>query len=214
LATQSHADERRCMGRKGRDFSARKFSYSIRLFPFESGIRFIWATWVLWAICVPANVMFSDVKLQVGDSAPELKLKDQHGNLVFLRDYAGKWVVLYFYPKDDTPGCTREACRFRDETQQLAPFNVQVIGVSVDDRESHEKFARKFKLSFPLLADPTKKVTKAYGALAFYRLARRMTFIIDSDGKIRKIFEKVNPNTHVEEIIASLKELQSEKLKP
>jgi thioredoxin-dependent peroxiredoxin len=154
--------------------------------------------------------MFGDVKLQVGDSAPELKLKDQHGNLVFLRDYAGKWVVLYFYPKDGTPGCTREACRFRDESQQLAPFNVQVIGVSVDDRESHERFAGKFKLNFPLLADPTKKVTKAYGALAFYRLARRMTFIIDPDGKIRKIFAKVDPNTHVEEIIAALKELQSE----
>jgi thioredoxin-dependent peroxiredoxin len=158
--------------------------------------------------------MFADVRLQVGDSAPELKLKDQHGNLVFLRDYAGRWVVLYFYPKDDTPGCTREACRFRDETQQLAPFNVQVIGVSVDDRESHEKFAGKFKLNFPLLADPAKKVTKAYGALAFYRLARRMTFIIDPAGKIRKIFARVNPDTHVEEIIASLKELQSEKVEP
>jgi peroxiredoxin Q/BCP len=209
LGTQIHADERRLKERRARDTSLRTFSGSVGLFPFDFEILFICAIWIICVICVPANVMFGDIKLQVGDSAPELKLKDQHGNLVFLRDYAGKWVVLYFYPKDGTPGCTREACRFRDESQQLAPFNVQVIGVSVDDRESHEKFARKFKLNFPLLADPTKKVTKAYGALAFYRLARRMTFIIDPDGKIRKIFAKVDPNTHVEEIIAALKELQS-----
>jgi peroxiredoxin Q/BCP len=153
--------------------------------------------------------MFDQPTLQIGDTAPELKLKDQQGNLVFLRDYAGKWVVLYFYPKDDTPGCTREACSFRDESERLAPFNVQVLGVSVDSRESHEGFARKFKLNFPLLADPTKKVTKAYGALAFYRLARRMTFIICPQGKIRKIFRSVNPRTHVEEVAQALKELQS-----
>lgn len=152
--------------------------------------------------------MLIDSQLKVGDSAPELKLKDQHGNLAFLRDYAGKWVVLYFYPKDHTPGCTREACQFRDESERLAPLNVQVIGVSVDDRESHESFAKKHKLNFPLLADPAKKVTKAYGALAFYRLARRMTFIIDPEGKIRKVFKSVNPNRHVDEVVEALKELQ------
>ncbi|MCI0424024.1 MAG: peroxiredoxin [Acidobacteria bacterium] len=153
--------------------------------------------------------MFDETKLQIGDPAPELKLKDQSGNLVFLRDYASKWVVLYFYPKDDTPGCTREACNFRDKSERLAPFNAQVIGVSVDSRESHESFARKFKLNFPLLADPAKKVTKAYGALAFYRLARRMTFVIDPQGKIRRIFKNVNPKIHAEEIAQALKELQS-----
>ena len=84
-----------------------------------------------------------------------------------------------------------------------------MIGVSVDDRESHEDFARKFKLNFPLLADPTKKITRAYGALAFYRMARRMTFIIDPEGKIRQIFRRVNPNSHVDEIVESLKQLQS-----
>ena len=153
--------------------------------------------------------MFDQTTLQIGDTAPELKLKDQHGNLVFLRDYTGQWVVLYFYPKDDTPGCTREACNFRDESERLAPFKVQVLGVSVDSRESHENFARKFKLNFPLLADPTKKITRAYGALAFYRLARRMTFVIDPQGKIRKIFKSVNPKTHVEEVAQALKELQA-----
>jgi thioredoxin-dependent peroxiredoxin len=153
--------------------------------------------------------MFDQTTLQIGDTAPELKLKDQHGKLVFLRDYAGRWVVLYFYPKDDTPGCTREACNFRDESERLAPFNVQVLGVSVDSRESHQNFARKFKLNFPILADPTKKITRAYGALAFYRLARRMTFIIDPHGKIRKIFRSVNLKMHVEEVAQALTELQA-----
>ncbi len=111
--------------------------------------------------------MFDQITLQIGDTAPELKLKDQHGNLVFLRDYAGRWVVLYFYPKDDTPGCTREACNFRDESERLAPFKVQVLGVSVDSRESHESFARKFKLNFPLLADPTKKITQSLRRAGF-----------------------------------------------
>ena len=154
-------------------------------------------------------MMFDQATLQIGDTAPELKLKDQHGNLVFLRDYAGRWVVLYFYPKDDTPGCTREACNFRDESERLAAFNVQVLGVSVDNRESHESFAKKFKLNFPVLADPTKKITRAYGALAFYRLARRMTFIIDPQGKVRKIFKSVNPKTHVAEVAQTLTELQA-----
>jgi thioredoxin-dependent peroxiredoxin len=156
--------------------------------------------------------MFDQVTLQIGDTAPELKLKDQHGNLVFLRDYAGRWVVLYFYPKDDTPGCTREACNFRDESERLVPFNVQVLGISVDSRESHESFAKKFKLNFPVLADPTRKITRAYGALAFYRLARRMTFIIDPQGKIRKIFKSVNPKIHVEEVAQALTELQAPSL--
>ena len=156
--------------------------------------------------------MFDQATLQIGDTAPELKLKDQHGDLVFLRDYAGRWVVLYFYPKDDTPGCTREACNFRDGSERLAAFNVQVLGVSVDSRESHESFARKFKLNFPVLADSTKKITRAYGALAFYRLARRMTFIIDPQGKIRKIFKSVNPKIHVEEVVQALTELQAPSL--
>ena len=155
--------------------------------------------------------MITRTKLQVGDSAPELKLKDQDGNLVFLRDFFDKkWVVLYFYPKDDTPGCTKEACNFRDNLGQLSESGVQVIGVSVDNTQSHKRFAKKFKLNFPLLSDPTKKVTKAYGALAFYRLARRMTFIIDKQGKVRKIFPNVNPAGHVDEIIQALRELQAQ----
>src|SRR4051794_17378542 len=155
--------------------------------------------------------MITSTQLQVGDSAPELKLKDQDGRLVFLRDFFNKkWVVLYFYPMDDTPGCTKEACNFRDNLGQLSELGAQVIGVSVDDYQSHKRFANKFKLNFPLLSVPTKKVAKAYGALAFYRLARRMTFIIDKQGKVRKIFPKVNPAGHTDEIIQALEDLQAQ----
>jgi peroxiredoxin Q/BCP len=155
--------------------------------------------------------MITSAKVQVGDSAPELKLKDQDGHLVFLRDFFDKkWVVLYFYPMDDTRGCTKEACNFRDNLGRLTELGVQVIGVSVDNHQSHKRFANRFKLDFPLLSDPTKKVTKAYGALAFYRLAKRMTFIIDKQGKIRKIFPKVNPAGHIDEIIEALRELQAQ----
>jgi thioredoxin-dependent peroxiredoxin len=155
--------------------------------------------------------MITTAKVQVGDNAPELKLKDQDGHLVFLRDFFDKkWVVLYFYPMDDTPGCTKEACNFRDNLGRLTELGVQVIGVSVDNYQSHKRFANKFKLDFPLLSDPTKKVTKAYGALAFYRLAKRMTFIIDKQGKVRKIFPKVNPAGHIDEIIEALRELQAQ----
>lgn len=149
--------------------------------------------------------------IEVGQPAPELKLKDQNGNLVFLRDFANrKWVVLYFYPKDQTPGCTKEACNFRDNIDRFIALNVQVLGVNVDDPRSHQAFSIKHRLNFPLLADTTKKVTKAYGALAFYRLPRRMTFVIDPGGKIRKIFSHVNPSNHAEELLAVLKELQAE----
>ena len=153
--------------------------------------------------------MFGSFEIKEGDIAPELKLKDQDGNLVFLRDFREKWVVLYFYPKDETPGCTEEACGFRDTLEELREAGVQVVGVSTDTWESHRHFARRHGLNFPLLADPTKKVTRGYGALAFYRLARRMTFLIDKHGIIRKIFPKVNPKTHVDEIRKALEELEA-----
>ncbi len=155
--------------------------------------------------------MSENNSIEVGQPAPELKLKDQNENLVFLRDFANrKWVVLYFYPKDQTPGCTKEACNFRDNIDRFIALNVQVLGVNVDDSRSHQAFSTKHRLNFPLLADTTKKVTKAYGALAFYRLPRRMTFVIDPEGKIRKIFSHVNPLNHAEELLAVLKELQAE----
>ena len=155
--------------------------------------------------------MTGNTLIEVGQPAPDFKLKDQNGNLVFLRDFANKkWIILYFYPKDQTPGCTEEARNFRNNLDRFLSHNVQVLGVSVDDSCSHQAFSNEHRLNFSLLADPTKKVTKAYGALAFYRLARRMTFIIDPEGRIRKIFSHVNPSNHVEELLAALKELQAE----
>jgi len=155
--------------------------------------------------------MTGNTLIEVGQPAPDFKLKDQSGKLVFLRDFANKkWVILYFYPKDQTHGCTQEACNFRDEIDRFLSHNVQVLGVSVDDSLSHQAFSNKYRLNFPLLADPAKKVTKAYGALAFYRLARRMTFIIDPEGRIRKIFDHVNPSNHIDELVVALKELHAE----
>jgi len=155
--------------------------------------------------------MIHSTPIQEGMPAPEFKLKDQDGRLVSLRDFANKkWVILYFYPKDQTPGCTKEACNFRDGMDRLQPYNVQVLGISVDDSASHQSFSNKHRLNFPLLADPDKKTAKAYGALAFYRLARRMTFIIDPNGKIRKIFQRVTPANHIDELLAALKELQAD----
>jgi peroxiredoxin Q/BCP len=154
--------------------------------------------------------MTGNALIEEGQPAPDFRLKDQNDKLVFLRDFTNrKWVILYFYPKDQTPGCKKEACNFRDNMDRFIAYNVQVLGVNVDNSRSHQAFSNKHHLNFPLLADTTKKVTKAYGALAFYRLPRRMTFVIDPEGRIRKIFSHVNPSNHVEELLAALKELQA-----
>jgi thioredoxin-dependent peroxiredoxin len=150
--------------------------------------------------------------LKEGDSAPLFSLRDQNGRLVNLTDFSGNsWVVLYFYPKDDTPGCTKEACDFRDNFKQLARLDAVVLGVSVDTVESHEKFSEKFRLTFPLLADEDKKISLAYGVLTSYlgfSVARRTTFLIDPSGKIRKVFPSVNPTGHASEVARALSGLK------
>lgn len=146
----------------------------------------------------------------VGQAAPGFSLADQSGRSVRLEDYRGRWVVLYFYPKDDTPGCTEEACHFRDDLQQLAAQGAQVLGVSVDDSASHAEFAKKYKLPFSLLADRDAAVARSYGAFADWlvmRFARRYTFLIDPQGKIVKTYLKVDTSRHSTEIIADLKQL-------
>lgn len=150
-------------------------------------------------------------ELQPGQPAPEFQLSDQDGTMHRLADYRGRWVVLYFYPKDDTPGCTEEACRFRDDIVHLNELGVQVLGASLDSRESHAEFARKFSLQFPLLADIDGRVAASYGALrnlGIMKFAHRHTFIIDPDGRIAKIYRKVSPKTHSAQVITDLKELQ------
>jgi len=147
---------------------------------------------------------------EVGKPAPDFDLPDQQGKQHRLADYRGKWLVLYFYPKDDTPGCTKEACAFRDDLNQLTELGAQVVGVSVDDSESHAAFAKKYNLPFPLLADKTTATAARYGALmdmGFMKLARRYTFLIDPQGNIGKVYLSVETSRHSKEIIEDLKQL-------
>ena len=149
--------------------------------------------------------------LTVGQDAPPFALKDQGGKIHQLSDYAGSWLVVYFYPKDDTPGCTKEACHFRDDIARLHELGVRIVGISLDSTESHGRFAEKFKLPFPLLADDGGTVAKrydAYWSLLFIHVARRHTFIIDPTGHIAKIYREVDPDTHSAEVIADIKTLQ------
>jgi peroxiredoxin Q/BCP len=149
-------------------------------------------------------------QLVVGQPAPEFELPDQDGQLHSLEDYRDRWVVLYFYPKDDTPGCTTEACEFRDNIFAFQKLNVQILGVSLDDVASHKRFAEKHDLPFPLLADPEGTSAEAYGVktkFAGMTLAKRQTFIIDPDGILAKHYEKVKPATHSAEVLAELETL-------
>ncbi len=150
--------------------------------------------------------------LTPGQPAPEFSLPDQHGKIHRLADYRGRWLVLYFYPKDDTPGCTKEACSFRDNISAISEQGAAVLGVSVDNSDSHAEFAQKYHLPFPLLADRDGKVAEKYGSLRnlfVIRLAKRHSFIIDPQGRIARIWREVNPATHVAEIVRELQALQS-----
>jgi peroxiredoxin Q/BCP len=145
---------------------------------------------------------------KAGEAAPDFKLPDQNGQVHTLQEYRGKWLVLYFYPKDDTPGCTQEACAFRDDLHQLTELGAQVVGISVDDSTSHAEFAKKYHLPFPLLADKTTEVAARYGVLTnlvLIKVARRYTFLIDPQGKISKVYDKVETSRHSKEIIEDMK---------
>ena len=148
----------------------------------------------------------------VGSIAPGFSLPDQKGALRNLTEWRGRWVVLYFYPKDDTPGCTAEACAFRDDLAELSALGAQVVGISVDDTLSHKAFAEKYSLPFPLLADATAEVATKYGALSNWlvmKLAKRYTFLLDPAGRIAKVYLEVDTSRHSKEIIADLKLLQA-----
>ena len=146
----------------------------------------------------------------VGAAAPEFELPDQTGQLHSLEDYRDQWVVLYFYPKDETPGCTTEACEFRDSIFEFRQINAQILGVSFDDIESHFKFAEHHELPFPLLADVDGKAADAYGVktkMFGMTVAKRQTFLIDPAGNIAKHYESVKPATHSAEVLADLHDL-------
>ena len=146
--------------------------------------------------------------LKEGSSAPAFKTNDANGETVSLKNLRGQKVVLYFYPKDDTPGCTKEACSFRDEFAQFKKRGITVLGVSPDSEASHKKFETKYKLPFTLLADKDHAIADAYGVWGekkfmgrTYMGVQRTTFLIDEKGKIKKVFEKVKPEDHASEVL-------------
>lgn len=151
-------------------------------------------------------------QVTTGDPAPEFELSDQNGQLHSLEDYREQWVVLYFYPKDETPGCTTEACEFRDNIFAYRDLNAQILGVSLDNAESHKAFAENHGLPFPLLADVDGNASTAYGVktrMFGMTVAKRQTFIIGPDGTIAKHYEKVKPSEHSDQILAALRELSA-----
>lgn len=149
---------------------------------------------------------------KVGQDAPDFALSDQAGKVQHLSDYRGQWVVLYFYPKDDTPHCTTEACQFRDDAFQLRQLGAVVLGVSVDDADSHAEFAKKHHLPFPLLADQGGKVAASYGSitnLLVIKFAKRNTFLINPLGKIAKVYVAVDAQQHAKSVLQDLTALSA-----
>lgn len=149
-----------------------------------------------------------------GDPAPGFELIDQNGDIHSLEDYRDQWVVLYFYPKDDTPGCTTEACEFRDNIFAFDQLGCQILGVSLDDNASHKQFAEKYSLPFPLLADTRGSTSDAYGVKARMfgmTVAKRQTFLIDPEGNIAKHYEDVDPDDHSRQVLADLRALQEKR---
>ena len=150
-------------------------------------------------------------QVAAGQAAPDFELKDQDGEMHSIEDYRGKWVALYFYPKDNTPGCTTEACEFRDNIFAFRSADCQILGVSLDDEESHKAFSEKHGLPFPLLADTEGTTADAYGVkskIMGMTIAKRQTFLIDPDGNIAKHYEKVDPESHSKQVLADLELLQ------
>ena len=171
---------------------------------------------MLRALFIMFSFLFSSLsanaaqQVTTGDVAPEFELPDQDGQLHSLEDYRDQWVVLYFYPKDETPGCTTEACEFRDNIFAFRELNAQILGISLDDVESHRKFAENHSLPFPLLADTDGAAADAYGVktkMFGMTVAKRQTFVIGPDGIIAKHYEKVDPDQHSEQVLADLREL-------
>lgn len=151
----------------------------------------------------------------VGDVAPDFTLQDQHGVEHTLAKYRGQWVLIYFYPKDNTPGCTKQACTLRDAEPAFEKLSAVVLGISGDSVASHKKFVEKFSLPFPLLSDPDKNVIEAYGSWGKKKLMGREymgifrnSFLVNPEGKIAKVYEGVKPEKHAEEVLADLRALR------
>ena len=166
------------------------------------------------------SISMAATTLKIGDAAPDFNLPDAKGQMVTLASLQGNWpkswVVLYFYPKDDTPGCTKEACHFRDDLHALEKLGAKVVGVSVDDGNSHAEFAKKYNLPFPLLSDKDGAVASKYEALSnfgFFKLAKRYTFLINPDGVLQKTYLSVDTSRHSQQIIDDLTEIKQSAIK-
>ena len=163
------------------------------------------------ALLLPISLA-SLAQIKVGSKAPNFTLSDQNSIQHQLSDYEGSWVILYFYPKDDTPGCTTQACDFRDAVKRIIASKSNVFGVSLDSVESHKRFADKNNLPFSLLSDESGEVSEAYDSLnnfMSFKSAKRNTFIIDPDGKVAKIYISVKPSTHSQMVLNDLNQLQN-----
>jgi len=164
---------------------------------------------LVWRSAAKAN----DALPKEGEPAPGFTLPDQTGKMRGIEDFRGKWLVLYFYPKDDTPGCTEEACTFRDDLHKLTALGAEIVGVSVDDTLSHAAFARKYHLPFPLLSDENGGVAARYGSLrnfGFLKIAKRNTFLIDPQGKVARVYLSVSTSRNSQEVIEDLKKLTAQ----
>lgn len=167
---------------------------------------------ILTGISLPIHKAFAEQAASDGMPAPNFIGKDQDGDTHKLSDYRHQWLILYFFPKADTPGCTTEACTFRDGIMKLKKIGASVVGVSMDDRESQEHFAKKYHIPFPLLADHTGTIAKAYGAAGgFLGFDHRYTFLIDPQGKIAKRYLDVDPDRHSKQVLEDIRKLQSQK---
>ena len=176
-------------------------------------MRFVWIAVVIVAVLAVAvgisSLRAGDKAPAVGTAAPDFTLNSQEGKAVSLHDFKGKWVVLYFYPKDFTSGCTVEAHNFQRDLAQYEQKNAAIVGVSVQDEDSHQKFCTKEGLSFKLLADTKQEVSQQYDSvIPVVKLSARHTFLIDPQGKVEKVWLDVKPDKHSEEVLAALTELQ------
>ena len=174
-----------------------------------------YTTILLIALLGFRSVSIAATTPKIGDKAPNFNLPDAKGEMLSLASLQGNWVVLYFYPKDDTPGCTKEACSFRDDLHKLEKLGAKVVGVSVDNGNSHSEFAKKYKLPFPLLSDKDGLVASQYGALSnfvFIKIAKRYTFLISPDGILQKTYLSVDTSRHSQQIIDDLTAIQQHKV--
>ena len=161
---------------------------------------------LLWRLAASGTIP------RAGEAAPGFSLPDQDGRTHTLDGFRGKWLALYFYPRDETPGCVRQACMFRDDWRTLDGMGAEVVGVSVDDVRSHGQFAKRHSLMFRLLADTTGAVAARYGSiynLGFLKLAKRNTFLIDPQGRIAKVYARASPSKNSQEVIADLRKMRS-----